>query len=93
MRSAFIAFMGRPNSVHGVYILKISPLAFLFTKDEFLSFPNIRLYLTRDDREERDIPLLRRPADANPIWPVEPSDDSGSVIFSHAGTYGILGER
>ncbi len=90
MKAGYVGFIGNAVSTCAFYVLKSEPLAFAFCDKEVMNFPNLKNYLQPDDNLKCDIPLRKHPADRNPVWPIEASDRSGTIVMTSANSFGML---
>ena len=79
-------------NVRPMFILKLFPLAFLFTRESlFMGFPNVRKFFVQEDDDEGEVPVPVLKCDINPVWPASTSDKN--FIMTGANTFGLVGTR
>lgn len=93
LRSAFLGVTNANMDLHWIFMLKIAPWAFLFSKDDFLNLPNVRAFLTNDDQQQVAIPIDLSEPDFFPVWPATPGDTLGQIVFAGENTFGVLAKK
>ena len=92
MRDAFLSRWHPTVEVFPTQIVKIYPLAFMFTRmPRLLGLPNLFSFVRSNDEEEFEIPVQLRPWDIDPVWPIAP--ERNGVVFLGGSSYGLIARK
>jgi hypothetical protein len=91
-RSLFHTVWSPILEVHEMFILKMYPLAFLFTTMPiFFGAANLMKFVQLRDEEETEIPLLLFLSEDHPVWPAYTSNTNAIMFGGNA--YGLLAQQ
>jgi hypothetical protein len=91
-RSFFLTRWFPTVQMHEVQVLKIYPLAFLFTDAPyFYGLPNMMRFVRSRDEEEADLPVFLHRRENNPVFPVYATDDK--AIFTRGNAFGLVARQ
>ena len=75
-----------------MFILKMYPLAFLFTTMPiFFGAANLMKFVQSRDEVETEIPLLLLLSEGHPVWPAYTSD-TNAIMFG-GSAYGLVAQQ
>ncbi len=91
-RSLFLAQLFSTLQVHELQVLKIYPLAFLFTDaPHFLGLPNMMQFICSRDEDEAELPLFLYRRDHNPVFPAYA--EGNKIVFAGGNTFGLVARQ
>ena len=91
-RSLFLASWFPTLVVHEMQILKIYPLAFLFTDaPHFYGLPNMMQFIRPRDEDEAELPLFLYRRENNPVFPAYAGSDK--VVFAGGHAFGLVARQ